>query len=150
MTNNINGIDVSECPCKDDDKCLEVPILNEYGDLIDYQDCEPQTLCPYRSKTKIQRLQEENEGLKSLNDFNVQKIEVLQEENEDEVLTIEITPDEFERYKKYEQALEEMRKEANRLLFVENPIYGYNNSNYFEILAKYVLAKTKEVLDDRN
>ena len=53
MTNNINGIDVSECPCKDYDKCLEAPILNEYCDLIDYQDCEPQTLCPYRSKTKI-------------------------------------------------------------------------------------------------
>lgn len=112
MTNKINGIDVSECPCKDDDKCLEVPILNEYGDLIDYQDCEPQTLCPYRLKTKIQRLQEENEKL----------------------------------YK----ALEEIRKEANRLLYEENPIYGYNNSNYFEILAKYVLAKTKEVLNDRD
>lgn len=28
------------------------------------------------------KLQKENEGLKSLNDFNVQKIEVLQEENE--------------------------------------------------------------------
>ena len=78
----VDGIDVSECPCKDDDKCLEVPILNEYGDLIDYQDCEPQTFCPYRSKTKIKRLQKENEGLKSLNDFNVQKIEVLKEENE--------------------------------------------------------------------
>lgn len=33
-------------------------------------------------QAEILRLQEENEGLKSLNDFNVQKIEVLQEENE--------------------------------------------------------------------
>lgn len=49
---------------------------------------------------------------------------------------------------KYKQALEEIRKEANRLLYEENPIYGYNNSNYFELLAKYVLAKTKEVLED--
>ncbi|MBQ3943261.1 MAG: hypothetical protein II669_02990 [Elusimicrobia bacterium] len=66
----INGIDVSECPCKDDDKCLEVPILNEYGDLIDYQDCELQTLCPYRLKTKIQRLQEENKRLQMLSCAN--------------------------------------------------------------------------------
>lgn len=50
----------------------------------------------------------------------------------------------------YKQALEEIRKEANRLLFEENPIYGYNNSNYFEILAKYVLAKTDEALNDRD
>lgn len=86
---------------------------------------------PLELQNDIKRLQEENEGLKSLNDFNVQKIEVLKEENE-----------------KLYKALEEMRKEANRLLFVENPIYGYNNSNYFEILAKHVLAKTNEVLED--
>jgi hypothetical protein len=49
---------------------------------------------------------------------------------------------------KYKQALEEIRKEANRLLYEKNPIYGYNDSNYFELLAKYVLAKTKEVLND--
>lgn len=47
---------------------------------------------------------------------------------------------------KYKQTLEEIRKEANRLLYEENPIYGYNNSNYFELLVKYVLAKTEEVL----
>lgn len=31
----------------------------------------------------------------------------------------------------YKQALKKIRKEANRLLYEENPIYGYNNSNYF-------------------
>lgn len=53
---------------------------------------------------------------------------------------------EVKRVYKYKQTLEEIKKEANRLLYEENPIYGYNNSNYFELLAKYVLAKTKEVL----
>ena len=54
-----------------------------------------------------------------------------------------------EENKELYKALEEIRKEANRLLYEQNPIYGYNNSNYFEILVKYVLAKTKEVLNDR-
>lgn len=49
----------------------------------------------------IQRLQKENEGLKSLNDFNVQKIEVLQEENE-----------------KLNKALEEVREQyVNKAFF---------------------------------
>ena len=110
MTNNINGIDVAT------------------NNNIYYSQKAVDELL-----NDIKRLQEENEGLKSLNDFNVQKIEVLQEENE-----------------KLYKALEEIRKEANRLLYEENPIYGYNNSNYFEILAKYVLAKTKEALNDRD
>lgn len=55
-----------------------------------------------------------------------------------------------EENEKLYKALEEIRKEANILLYEQNPIYGYNNSNYFEILAKYVLAKTDEVLNDRN
>ena len=154
----INGIDVSECPCKDDDKCLEVPILNEYGDLIDYQDCELQTLCPYRLKTKIQRLQEENEDLKKKKDeyylinldYETKISYLIQALEEINILAKNYCNacDEF-KAKTY-KALEEIRKEANRLLYEENPIYGYNNSNYFELLAKYVLAKTKEVLDDRN
>ena len=56
----------------------------------------------------------------------------------------------FDDFVKARQALEEIRNEANRLLYEENPIYGYNDSNYFEILAKYVLAKTEEVLNDRD
>ena len=150
--NKINGIDVSECSCKDDDKCFEAPILNEYGDLIDYQDCESQTLCPYRSKIKIQRLQEENNILKQT--IKNKNFVAIVEENEE----LKKKKDEYYlRTLDYEakisyliQALEEIRKEANRLLYEENPIYGYNNSNYFELLAKYVLAKTKEVLNDRD
>lgn len=153
----INGIDVSECNIRFNHFEKNICELGnrKLGEL--HYLCSENPNCYFK---QLKRLQEENEGLKSLNDFNVQKIEVLQEENEelkarlktldDEVLTIEITPDEFERYKKYEQALEEIRKEANKLLYELNPIYGYNNSNHFELLAKYVLAKTKEVLDDRN
>ena len=46
----------------------------------------------------IKRLQKENEELKA-------RLKTL----DDEVLTIEITPDEFERYKKSKQALEEIK-----------------------------------------
>ena len=52
-------IDVSGCPHKSDDDCMEVPICNEYGDLMGYQSCEAQTLCPYRSQKKIERLEQE-------------------------------------------------------------------------------------------
>ena len=51
-------IDVNECPHKRDDECMEVPICNEYGDLMGYQSCEAQTLCPYRSQKKIERLEQ--------------------------------------------------------------------------------------------
>lgn len=57
-------IDVSNCPHKCDDDCMEVPICNEYGDLMGYQSCEAQTLCPYRSQKKIDRLEQENKELK--------------------------------------------------------------------------------------
>ena len=36
-------IDVDNCPHKRDDECMEVPICNEYGDLMGYQSCEAQT-----------------------------------------------------------------------------------------------------------
>lgn len=57
-------IDVNECPHKSDDDCMEVPVCNEYGDLMGYQSCEAQTLCPYRSRKKIERLEQENKELK--------------------------------------------------------------------------------------
>ena len=63
MTEEIT-IDVSNCPHKSDDDCMEVPICNEYGDLMGYQSCEAQTLCPYRSQKKIERLEQENKDLK--------------------------------------------------------------------------------------
>ena len=81
MTNNINGIDVSDCrfyePKAQKMTCHEEAITKP---------CESTPICYYKllqkSYIEIQRLQEENESLKSLNDFNVQKIEVLQEEIE--------------------------------------------------------------------
>lgn len=59
-------IDVSGCSHKSDDDCMEVPICNEYGDLMGYQSCEAQTLCPYRSQKKIERLEQENKQMKSV------------------------------------------------------------------------------------
>ena len=134
MTNIINGIDVSE-EIRYCNNCsnlgLDFKTGKFYCGLSNRKDELPEILsCEnFSSNCYIKRLQEENEGLKSLNDFNVQKIEVLQEENEklkarlktldDEVLTIEITPDEFERYKKYKQALEEIRKEYTNSIFYQ-------------------------------
>lgn len=155
MTNKINGIDVSECPCKDDDKCLETPILNEYGDLIDYQDCEPQTLCPYRSKTKIQRLQEENNILKQtiknknfvaiaeenkeLYEKNVQ----LKEENE-ELKKYQYTQEYLQsEIEKRQKALEEIREMLKKSMSLKSNAY-----NHF-INVEKAIDKINEVLNDR-
>ena len=113
---------------------------------------EEHKICKYRFKgksckdcplnCKFKRLQEENKELKN-------RLKTL----DDEEFVYEVTEIEYNNFKKmnkYKQALEEIRKEANRLLYEENPIYGYNNSNYFELLAKYVLAKTKEVLNENS
>ena len=77
---------------------------------------------PLELRNDIKRLQEENEGLKSLNDFNVQKIEVLQEENE-----------------KLYKALEEIRNEIGDL----------KNINRLINLQK-ILDIINEVLNDRD
>ena len=58
-------IDVSNCSHKSNDDCMEMPICNEYGDLMGYQSCEAQTLCPYRSQKKIECLEQENKQMKS-------------------------------------------------------------------------------------
>ena len=129
----INGIDVSECKnfscgiCEEENK-----IPRTIGHFT--ADCTFYPNCYYKQLKRMQ--QELDIKEKMLDKFMIgsgETLEKLQKENE-----------------KLYKALEEMRKEANRLLYEENPIYGYNNSNYFELLAKYVLAKTKEVLDDRN
>ena len=81
MTNNINGIDVSEWELKG----VLIPITecNYFEGIGDCKEskglCVDNDNCYFK---QLKRLQEENESLKSLNDFNVQKIEVLQEENE--------------------------------------------------------------------
>lgn len=69
MTNKINGIDVSKYFKNHYDNSGRLYCVEYKGDPLELQN-------------DIKRLQEENEGLKSLNDFNVQKIEVLQGENE--------------------------------------------------------------------
>lgn len=90
-------------------------------------------------------LQQENEELKE--NVEILQNQIIQEHEQYNNLTHD-SIDDLKLIRKYEQALEEIKKEANRLLYEENPIYGYNNSNYFEILAKYVLVKTEEVLND--
>lgn len=135
----INGIDVSEWELKG----VLIPITEcKYFEGIG--DCkESKGLCVDNDNCyfkQLARLQEENEKLKEENEQLKKPCLVMPKVNQ---LAVPI-----DRYKKLYKALEEIRKEANRLLYEENPIYGYNNSNYFELLVKYVLAKTKEVLED--
>ena len=125
MTNKINGIDVSEC------KYFNKVVNEEPYCNIDEEHlytCSSDENCYYK---QLKRTELAFENLKRRG-------------------TIPMVFIDSKLIDKYKQALEEIRKEANRLLYEENPIYGYNNSNYFEILAKYVLAKTKEVLNDRD
>lgn len=87
----INGTNVSECSYYNKDN---EPYCCEVWD----NECEAQN-CYFK---QFKRLQKENEGLKSFNDFNVQKIEVLQKENE-----------------KLYKALEEIRKEYTNSIFYQ-------------------------------
>lgn len=121
----INGIDVSE---------YFIEVVDEGGSTIDYK------ILPnierllvekiFEQNQQLKRLQEENEGLKSLNDFNVQKIEVLQEENE-----------------KLYKALEEIRNYAS-VLYGEPLIDG----SKIRLKSGMYRIKTKinEVLNDRD
>lgn len=92
----INGIDVSECCFYNNGKCNNpngmacncinnaVCYFKELKRLQQELDIKEKMLDKFMigSGETLEKLQKENEGLKSLNDFNVQKIEVLQEENE--------------------------------------------------------------------
>lgn len=148
----INGIDVSE---------YFIEVVDEGGSTIDYK------IFPNSDRLLVEKIFEQNQQLAHLQEENNILKQAIKNKNfvaivkENEELKADLKGETEQAQKwyqletdkhfqmlKYEQALKEIRKEANRLLFVENPIYGYNNSNYFEILAKYVLAKTDEVLED--
>lgn len=89
----IDGIDVSECCFYNNGKCN-----NPNGMACN---CINNAVCYFK---ELKRLQEENEELKA-------RLQTL----DDEVLTVEITLDEFERYKKYKQALEEIENKLTDL-----------------------------------
>lgn len=110
MTNNINGIDVSESvlTATNNDVCYS---QNAVDELLN----------------KIKRLQEENEELKA-------RLKIL----DDEVLTVEITLDEFEKIKKYKQTLEEIRS------------YCDEQNLKADYTACYITNRIDEVLNDRD
>lgn len=111
-------IDVSGCSHKSDDDCMEVPICNEYGDLIGYQSCEAQTLCPYRSQKKIERLKQENQALRrTIKDVNIvavcEELEKLKQENEGLKKEVKYwQSDVINDIKQYRKALEKIREIA--------------------------------------
>lgn len=88
---------------------------------------------------RIEEIENENEELKY--EIDRQKDTILYLQNYDICHKTLI---------EYKQALEEIKKETHRLFYELNPIYGYNNSNHFEFLAKFVMKKTDEVLNDRD
>ena len=87
--------------------------------------------------SELRRLKQENEELK--ND--------LKAETELAQKWYQLETDKHFLALKYYKALEEIRKETEKLLYEQNPIFGYNNSNYFELLSKFILNKTQEVLN---
>lgn len=117
MTNNINGIDLSKYFKNHYDSWGRLYCIEYKGNPLELQNA-------------IKRLQEENEGLKSLNDFNVQKIEVLQEENEKLKADLkgeteqcqkwyQLETDKHFQMLKYKQALEKIRKEYTNSIFYQ-------------------------------
>lgn len=136
----INGIDVSECEFLR--KCV---IPDNEGCAVDDSLCCDVGNCYFK---QLKRLQEENEGLKSLNDFNVQKIEVLQEENEKqkEQLNIYMSQYEIKIPNKYRQTLEEIRSNCNNYAKTENYVIDDTFNEFLEI----IFDKINEVLDDRD
>ena len=153
MNDNINGIDVSEWELKG----VLIPITecNYFEGIGDCKEskglCVDNNDCYFK---QLKRLQEENEGLKSLNDFNVQKNEVLKEENEKLKEnqccpeTCEYIATEIIRYtnvcevnSKYKQALEEIREIAKYSIMHNSEL----NSNY-----QIILQNINEVLNDRD
>ena len=101
----------------------------------------------------IKRLQEENEGFKSLNDFNVQKIEVLQEENEELKADLkgeteqcqkwyQLETDKHFQMLKYRKALEEIRENLIKLDTNDEDDFCYEFSK--------LQSKIDEVLNDRD
>lgn len=115
-------IDVSGCPHKSDDDCMEVPICNEYGDLMGYQSCEAQTLCPYRSQKKIERLEQENRELRKANEISIEKVTVTAEA----------------------KRLQELEQESKELNFKINQLKAnglYNDLTGIELSAKVVELK---------
>lgn len=74
-------MNTEECNCPSkigEDDCMEMPICNEYGDLIGYQSCEAQQLCPYRSQIKIEKLESKIQNLAELVSHQREKLEKIE------------------------------------------------------------------------
>lgn len=113
--------------CKDfktSDYIQRLKQKNERLQMLSCANCGEKYLSPDGAELydKNVQLQKENEELKS-------RLKTL----DDEILTIEITPDEFERHEKYKQALEEIKN------------YCYERSLDYDYTAYCVVNKIDEV-----
>ena len=151
MTNNINGIDVSK---------YFIEVVDEGGSTIDYK------IFPNSERLLVEKIFEQNQQLARLqkeNNILKQTIKnknfvAIVEENEklkarlktldDEVLTIEITPDEFEKYKKYRQALEEIRKKITPVCAYCNNIDGLTTWDDCENVCEKGVIKYLKIIDE--
>lgn len=160
MTNKINGIDVSK---------YFIEVVDEGGSTINYK------ILPnferllvekiFEQNQQLARLQEENEGLKSLNDFNVQKIEVLKEENEELkklkkyykgfVANCRYCDEWYmdkcnyiKKENKYKQALEEIRKKITPVCAYCNNIDGFTTWDDCENVCENGVIKYLKIIDE--
>lgn len=153
----INGIDVSE-EIRYCNNCsnlgLDFKTGKFYCGLSNRKDELPEILsCEnFSSNCYIKRLQEENEGLKSLNDFNIQKIEVLKEKNEklkEEKDGMQIVINNYiEHTTKYRQALEEIRKKITPVCAYCNNIDGFTTWDDCENVCEKGVIKYLKIIDE--
>lgn len=156
MTNKINGIDVAT---NNNNVYYSQKAVDELQNTIKRLQKENEEL-----KTYIQKM--DKPEIKTIDSEIALKNIELQEENEelkarlktldDEVLTIEITHDEFERYKKYEQALEEIRVFSENFCEDKCPFYENeysevcNEACLLDNIVNPILKKIDGVLNDRD
>lgn len=116
-------IDISDCKIKHNDDCLAKPIYNEY-DIVGYNSCKAQTLCPYRTRKIIYFLRQENARLREEN-FNFEEIVKLC------------------RCEQYRQTLQEIKEITERNIEIADT-EGLSGC-YRRGLAKQILQKISEV-----
>jgi hypothetical protein len=104
-----NDIDVSKCPCFDDECCYAEPILCSDVEVYGYRMCCECPNCLYRQlQNKTKECEELKEKLKTL---------------DEEILTVEVTLEEYEqlqytkeKHEEYKNTLTQLKKKIEEVL----------------------------------
>lgn len=145
----MSEIDVSKCELiYNDGRCFGGQRQGIGNDCHKSDYCKYNPNCYYK---QLQQLKAENEGLKSLNDFNIQKIEALETETEElkseirqKKRTIMMNNDHYHNVdvqnRKYKQCLNEIEEICqNETINLTDSCV--NGGRYFEILQLIKQAK---------